>query len=155
MRDRVLDTLANEDVLLELDAADLVLSLPDPLAFVRAVLASMEHPPLVLTVDDFREYLAHCQAEEGTEMLRQYLEDHPGTTLEDLRTQARGEIMECLADRGAPVSPEVASFLVDLPDPYAYINAVLKDFFQRGLKVPLALKPEHFVIITDRRWWGL
>jgi DNA polymerase II small subunit len=51
MRDRVLDTLANEGVLLEPYAAELVLSRSDPLEFVRSALAAMPQQPLVLTVD--------------------------------------------------------------------------------------------------------
>ncbi len=51
MRDRILDELANEGILLEPDAAELVLSTDDPLGFTRSVLASMPQHPLVLTVE--------------------------------------------------------------------------------------------------------
>lgn len=56
MRDRILDTLADEGVLLEPGAAELVLSRSDPLDFVRTALSSMQQQPLVLTVDDLRPY---------------------------------------------------------------------------------------------------
>ncbi len=56
MRDRILDTLANEGILLEPEAAEMVLSRSDPLDFVRTALSSMEQQPLVLTVNDLRPY---------------------------------------------------------------------------------------------------
>jgi DNA polymerase II small subunit len=56
MKDSVLDTLANEGILLEPDAAELVLSRSDPLEFVRSALAAMQQLPLVLTIGDLRAY---------------------------------------------------------------------------------------------------
>lgn len=56
MRDSVLDTLANEGILLEPDAAELVLARSDPLNFVRSALASMQQQPLVLTLNDLRPF---------------------------------------------------------------------------------------------------
>lgn len=56
MRDSVLDTLANEGILLEPSAAEFVLARSDPLDFVRSALAAMPQQPLVLTVDDLRPY---------------------------------------------------------------------------------------------------
>lgn len=56
MRDSVLDTLANEGILLEPSAAELVLARSDPIDFVRSALASMPQQPLVLTVDDLRPF---------------------------------------------------------------------------------------------------
>jgi DNA polymerase II small subunit len=56
MRDRILDTLANEGILLEPEAAEMVLSRSDPLNFVRTALSSMQQQPLVLTVNDLRPY---------------------------------------------------------------------------------------------------
>ncbi len=56
MRDRILDTLANEGILLEPEAAEMVLGRSDPLNFVRSALASMQQQPLVLTIDDLRPY---------------------------------------------------------------------------------------------------
>ncbi|MBI0584820.1 MAG: DNA-directed DNA polymerase II small subunit [Methanomassiliicoccus sp.] len=58
MRDRILDTLANEGILLEPSAADMVLTRDDPLNFVRSALSRMQQQPLVVTVDDLRPFVA-------------------------------------------------------------------------------------------------
>ncbi|MDD1773081.1 MAG: DNA-directed DNA polymerase II small subunit [Methanomassiliicoccales archaeon] len=52
MRERVLDMLAREGILLEPDAAELVLTKEDPLAFVHTALSSLEQQPLIITLGD-------------------------------------------------------------------------------------------------------
>jgi len=54
--DHILDRLADEGVLLEPRTARFVLTLPDPVSYVRAAVREMEARgiplPLVLTIDD-------------------------------------------------------------------------------------------------------
>lgn len=64
MRDHILESLANDGILLEPAAADLVMSRPDPLRFVRMALASMQERPMVLTVDELGPQMARDLAEE-------------------------------------------------------------------------------------------
>ncbi len=56
MRDRVLDELLNEGILLDPEAAELVLAQADPATYVRSILASMTQHPLVLTAEHVRAY---------------------------------------------------------------------------------------------------
>ncbi len=56
MRDRILDDLADEGILLEPSAAQLVLSKEDPVAFVRSAIASMKQQPLVITLEDLESF---------------------------------------------------------------------------------------------------
>lgn len=123
MRDRVLDALANEGVLLEPKAADLVLSRSDPLEFVRAALAAMPVQPLVLTVED---------------LLPQHL-------IEALNRD--------LAKNGLAVSREVADFLIDLPCPFCYLAAALNERERRGLPLPSTITAKDLLVSTVRRWW--
>ena len=56
MRDRVLDDLLNEGILLDPEAAELVLAQADPAAYVRSILAVMTQHPLVLTAEHIKTY---------------------------------------------------------------------------------------------------
>ncbi len=56
MRDRVLDDLASEGILLEPNAAQFVLSKDDPVGFVRSAIASMKQQPLVITLEDLESF---------------------------------------------------------------------------------------------------
>ena len=52
----MLDELLNEGILLDPEAAELVLAQADPATYVRSILASMTQHPLVLTADHVRAY---------------------------------------------------------------------------------------------------
>lgn len=52
MRDRVLEILAREGILLEPDAVEMVLAKENPLDFVHEALSSLEQQPLIVTVSD-------------------------------------------------------------------------------------------------------
>jgi DNA polymerase II small subunit len=52
MRDRVLELLAKEGILLEPDAVELVLTKEDPLTFVHIALSSLRQQPLIISLND-------------------------------------------------------------------------------------------------------
>jgi len=52
MRETVLELLAREGILLEPDAAELVLTKEDPLAFVQLALSTLKQQPLIIALND-------------------------------------------------------------------------------------------------------
>jgi len=67
MRDEVLETLANEGILVEPDAVEYILSKEDPLAFTRAALSTMAQQPLVLTLEDLRSAAPAAEVHQAVE----------------------------------------------------------------------------------------
>ena len=61
MRDRVLEDLLNEGILLDPEAAELILAQSDPAGYVRALLSSMTQHPLVLTAEHIKMYGSKVQ----------------------------------------------------------------------------------------------
>ncbi|MDH7509015.1 MAG: DNA-directed DNA polymerase II small subunit [Methanomassiliicoccales archaeon] len=64
MRERVLEFLASNGILLEPSALEIVMSKDDPIAFVQSVISFMKQHPLIVTAADLEEYMRYQSAAE-------------------------------------------------------------------------------------------
>ncbi|MEM2944015.1 MAG: DNA-directed DNA polymerase II small subunit [Methanomassiliicoccales archaeon] len=65
MRERVLEILAGNGVLLEPSALDFVLSKEDPIAFIKSAISSMKQHPLIVTKEDILELVRTAEILES------------------------------------------------------------------------------------------